>query len=91
MDHTLRIGAIHRPQKWLCCALLDNAKLFSSVDISVDISTRGMAIENGKNLAFCNTVGVKCCIIMVLICISLITSEQLFKCLSAILCSSVNA
>lgn len=41
-------------------ALLDDAILFSKVDISTEISTSVMPIENGKFGAFSNTVGVMC-------------------------------
>lgn len=40
-------------------AFLENAVLFSRVDVSVDVSTSGMFIENGKFWAFFNTVGMK--------------------------------
>lgn len=43
-------------------ALLGNAILFSKVDVSTEIFTSVMPIENGKFGAFSNPVGVKCCI-----------------------------
>lgn len=47
------------------------------MDVSVDISTSGMLVENEKFWVFFNTVGVKCYIVF-LISISLIISEHLF-------------
>lgn len=65
---------------------LDSARLFSSED--------GRSHQwkvNGKwFLALSSAMDVKCYIIMVLICISLITSEHVFICSLAVL-SSVNA
>lgn len=43
-------------------ALLDNAVLFSKVDISTEIPASVMPIENGKFGVFCNRVSIKCCI-----------------------------
>lgn len=65
------------------------ATSFSKVTVSMAISSGRMLID-GRFGAFSNTPGVRCCAVF-LICISLITSAQLFLGLLVVLLSAVNA